>query len=95
LIQRRCRYNISDLDNMDNDNYGWLNDQAIHLDIGRFQEKEALSDPIKTQEEILRITHPLTNYLQKTAPELYDYFLSSVISSSRISTFEVTLPGFK
>lgn len=77
LIRARCAHNISDLDNMANDNYGWLEDHAIHLDIGRFQEKALLSDPLHTQEEILRITHPLTVYLSKVAPELYTYFLSA------------------
>lgn len=70
VIRRRCQHNITDLDNMDNDNYGWLDGRAIHLDIGRFQEKESLN----TREEILRVTHPLTSYLQSEAPELYVYF---------------------
>ena len=70
LIQNRCNLGITDLDNMDNDNYGWLEDQAIHLDIGRFQENES----INAREEILRITHPLTQYLSEVAPELYTYF---------------------
>ncbi len=74
LIQHRCAYNISDLDNMDHDNYGWLNGQAIHLDIGRFQEKENLSHPLNTREEILRVTHPLTAYLLHHAPDLHAYF---------------------
>ncbi|MGH2612260.1 MAG: hypothetical protein ACRDFB_04335, partial [Rhabdochlamydiaceae bacterium] len=78
VIRRRCEHNISDLDNMDNDNYGWLHHQAIHLDVGRFQEKECLSDPLKTQEEILRVTHPLTTYLLRAAPELHTYFLNRV-----------------
>ncbi len=75
VIRRRCAHNISDLDNMDNDNYGWLDGRAIHLDIGRFQEKESLSDPRMTQEEIMRIAHPLLTYLQATSPELHLYFL--------------------
>jgi hypothetical protein len=73
-IRNRCAHNISDLDNMDNDNYGWLDGRAIHLDIGRFQEK----DPLNPQEEILRITHPLTTYLLEAAPDLHAYFLAAV-----------------
>ncbi len=74
VIQNRCNHHITDLDNMDNDNYGWLEDRAIHLDIGRFQECES----IDTREEILRITHPLTRYLSETAPDLHEYFLSQI-----------------
>ena len=74
LIRQRCLHNISDLDNMDNDNYGWLHGRAIHLDIGRFQE----THPLNPQEEILRITHPLTTYLLEVSPELHNYFLLSI-----------------
>lgn len=70
VIRNRCNHHITDLDNMDNDNYGWLEDRAIHLDIGRFQECES----INAREEILRITHPLTSYLLEKAPDLYAYF---------------------
>ncbi len=72
VIQRRCALKITDLDNMDNDNYGWLEGRAIHLDIGRFQE----CDSINTKDEILRITHPLTSYLEAASPELHSYFLT-------------------
>lgn len=78
VIVRRCKHNITDLDNMDNDNYGWLRHQAIHLDIGRFQEKENLSDPLETRKEILRVTAPLTSELEQTSPELYAYFIQQV-----------------
>lgn len=78
VIVRRCRYNITDLDNMANDNYGWLDDQAIHLDIGRFQEKEMLECPAEIRKEVVRVTAPLLDYLQKTSSELYSYFLQKV-----------------
>lgn len=72
VIQKRCERKITDLDNMDNDNYGWLDGQAIHLDIGRFQECPS----INPRAEIMRITHPLTTYLEVASPELHTYFLS-------------------
>ncbi len=70
MIEKRCRHNLTDLDNMDNDNYGWLEESAIHIDIGRFQEKEGLN----VQEEILRVTHPLITYLAAHSSELHAYF---------------------
>lgn len=78
LIRKRCHYQITDLDNMDHDNYGWLEDRAIHLDIGRFQEKETLNDPSQIREEIVRVTSPLTDYLLQTSPELYSYFFEKL-----------------
>jgi hypothetical protein len=76
MIQNRCMHNISDLDNMDNDNYGWLENRAIHLDIGRFQEKELANNPLKIREEILRVTHPLMTHLSEAEPALHAYFLN-------------------
>lgn len=72
VIGQRSKHHITDLDNMDNDNYGWLENKAIHLDIGRFQEKES----INVKEEILRVSHPLVRYLSEASPELLNYFES-------------------
>lgn len=91
LIQSRSAHKITDLDNMEHDNYGWLSGQAIHLDIGRFQEKES----INSLDEILRVTTPLEIYLSKTSPELHAYFQCSVNASSRMSTLDSTALGFK
>ncbi len=75
VIHRRCKLHITDLDNMDNDNYGWLENKAIHLDIGRFQEKES----INAKEEILRVAHPLIRYLSEASPELHNYFNAKLL----------------
>lgn len=83
LIQRRSAHLITDLDNMDNDNYGWLDGRAIHLDVGRFQEDELLCSPEKRREEVLRITHPFTSYLREVSPELHAYFLTALPQSLR------------
>lgn len=77
LIVNRCQHRITDLDNMDNDNYGWSGSEAIHLDIGRFQEKTDL----QTKDEILRVTHPLIDYLAANSPELHDFYLKRIDSS--------------
>lgn len=78
MIMKRCHHRITDLDDMKHDNYGWLHQQAIHLDIGRFQEKESLKDPSEVREEILRVASPLLDYLSQTSPELHSHFLSKI-----------------
>lgn len=73
LILRRCIRGISDLDNMDHDNYGWLEGRAIHLDVGRFREEADLMISEKAHQECLRVTQPLMDYLKSRSPELYQW----------------------
>lgn len=80
VISSRCAHGITDLDNMDNDNYGWQDGRALHLDIGRFQEKEGLN----RQEEILRVAGPLTSYLERVSPELHADFLHRVAANDHL-----------
>jgi hypothetical protein len=70
LIKNRCSKGITDLDNIANDNYGWLDNHAIHLDIGRFTTQEN----INPSDEVIRVTQPLSDYLKKTSPELFEYY---------------------
>jgi hypothetical protein len=78
LIVSRCSKGIIDLDNIANDNYGWFEDRAIHLDIGRFTPRENIS----ASEEVLRVTHTLGDYLEKNAPDLLEYYLNKVATSA-------------
>jgi len=70
LIASRCSKGITDLDNIDHDNYGWAHGKAIHLDIGRFTQ----SEKIDIRAEVKRITQLLADYLQNTSPELLAYY---------------------
>lgn len=70
LIISRYNKGITDLDNMDHNNYGWSKGQAMHLDIGRFKQ----SDEINRRQEILRVTSPLADFLEKKSPELFHYY---------------------
>ncbi len=74
LIISRCRKGISDLDNMDHDNYGWYEGRALHLDIGRFVLKDDVKIPAHYLQEIERITSPLRQFLEKQSPELLEYY---------------------
>ena len=91
LIAKRCEYNITDLDNMDNDNYGWGNNEAMHLDIGRFQEKADLN----AKDEILRITHPLIRYLADNHLELHAFYLERVDLVAMGEGKKIKTPGIE
>ena len=74
LIDRRCSKGITDLDNIANDNYGWLENHAIHLDIGRFTTQQE----IIPSQEIIRVTQPLSDYLEKNSPELFQHYVNKL-----------------
>jgi len=78
LIVSRCSKGITDLDNMDNDNYGWADNHAIHLDIGRFVQNEEIKEPASYRQEVIRITSPLAGYLKKKSPELFQYYQQKI-----------------
>ncbi|MBS0648057.1 MAG: hypothetical protein JSS10_02390 [Verrucomicrobia bacterium] len=74
LIVSRCSRGITDLDNMANDNYGWAEDHAVHLDIGRFVPHEEMKKISVYRQEVIRVTSPLARYLKKNSPELSQYY---------------------
>lgn len=76
LIAHRCQKNITDLDCMARDNYGWLEGHAIHLDIGRF----APDTTIDTKTEVLRITQVFSDNLANNYPALKLYFNQKIAS---------------
>jgi hypothetical protein len=78
LIVSRCSKGITDLDNMDNDNYGWAENHALHLDIGRFVQNEEMKKPSVYYQEVIRVTSPLADYLKKKSPELFQYYEQNI-----------------
>jgi hypothetical protein len=70
LIASRCKKGISDLDNMDHNNYGWDSGRAIHLDVGRFVRQ----DKLDYHQELKRVTDPLKHFLEQKAPDLLTYY---------------------
>lgn len=74
LIVSRCSQGITDLDNMANDNYGWAENQAVHLDIGRFVQNEEMKKSSVYRQEVIRVTSPLARYLKKHSTELFQYY---------------------
>jgi hypothetical protein len=78
LICTRCQKGIRDLDNMDHNNYGWLEGKAIHIDVGRFVPDATIKSSEKTKEEVVRITQKLSDFLAKHSPELYTYYQEKI-----------------
>lgn len=78
LIVARCKKGISDLDAMLHDNYGWLDDHAVHIDIGRFVRDERVKSPAAYKQEVIRITQHLSDTLAKNDPELYTHYRNKV-----------------
>ena len=78
VIISRCSKGIIDRDTMQFDNYGWLEGRAIHLDIGRFSQKEELKDASNYRQEVIRISSPLADYLKKDSPELFHYYQQKI-----------------
>jgi hypothetical protein len=77
-IKNRCQKGISDLDNMENDNYGWLEDKAIHIDVGRFVRNPSVQQPEIARQEVIRITQKLSDFLAQNSPELYAYYQEQI-----------------
>lgn len=78
VIVSRCQKGISDLDSMLHDNYGWVDDHAIHIDVGRFVRDENVKNRDACQKEVIRITQPLSDYLAVHAPELYTHYQQKI-----------------
>ncbi len=78
VIASRCQKGISDLDAMANTNYGWLEDRAVHIDVGRFVQNEKVKQPAACKEEVVRITQVFSDHLGKNYPELYSYYLTKI-----------------
>jgi len=77
LLKRRLRKNIYDKDPDINTNFGFIDGQAVQIDIGRFK-----SGPyFLPQEELIRITDHLCQWLEVKAPKLFQ-FLKEEISEA-------------
>lgn len=78
VISSRCQKGISDLDAMHHNNYGWLDNQAIHIDVGRFVYDERVKTPEGCHQEIFRITQSLNDFLAQESPPLHHYYLTAI-----------------
>ena len=73
-ILTRSQQGIRDNDNGLNRNYGYIEDQAISIDVGAFVYDDSLKDPLLSQKELERKTRQLGQWLADFHPELLPYF---------------------
>jgi hypothetical protein len=78
MIISRCSKGIIDRDTMQYDNYGWSEGSAMHLDIGRFTQKEEVKNSSFHKQEVVRVSSPLAKFLEKNSPELFLYYQQKV-----------------
>jgi len=70
LIRNRCEKGIFDKDVDFLTNFGFCEEGAIEVDIGRFRWDEREKDPKIIAEELVRVTDPLVKWLLEIDPEL-------------------------
>jgi len=54
-------------------NTGFLEDRAVHIDIGRFVKSESIKTPENSQKHLHNILNELSNWLESNYPELNEY----------------------
>lgn len=74
LITKRCAQGIIDNDAILDQNYGFADSQAIHVDIGRLTRDPTVAESEKTATHAHHIFWRLRAWLQEESPELATYF---------------------
>lgn len=75
LIDRRCLKGFSDRDFI-NRNVGYIDNEAIEIDLGSFAFDPAVTTPEGYQQELLLATAEFDGWLEKNAPDWLPYFHS-------------------
>jgi len=73
VILKRCKKGIYDEDAKIHRNFGFLENEAIILDAGRFKLDARRKSPHIQQQDLQKITKPLQTYLETLSPELAQY----------------------
>lgn len=90
LVKERCQKGIADKDPGISGNYGFIENQPVHIDTGMIVREESLKEPINYLREVLRVSRKMDVWLQQHYPELCQPFQEEVY---RILSQEDT-PGF-
>jgi len=72
VAMQRCEKGIYDKDPDFKTNFGFVNDRATQIDIGRFSKKTMACDPAICGPEIIRITKELRSWLKTHHEELVE-----------------------
>jgi hypothetical protein len=74
LIVTRCKKGYRDRDPQIEGNCGFINGKAMKIDVGRFVKDESMKEPEKYKNELLRISLPFIEWLEKTYPSLASHY---------------------
>jgi hypothetical protein len=74
LSIHRCKQGIGDIDPDFSTNFGFIDQKAVQIDIGRFYLDSSRKIPSEYMNELTRITTHLRRWLAIHHPPLVDYF---------------------
>jgi hypothetical protein len=66
----KCRQGIADNDPLIRTNFGFIEEEAIQIDVGPLSKNPSIQDVATMQKEIIRISTSLKNWLSEKCPEL-------------------------
>ena len=69
LIETRCKKGFADKDKGISNNYGFIGDAIIQIDIGEVVFDELLKEPSNVQREVYRVGKKLEYWIMHHAPE--------------------------
>jgi hypothetical protein len=69
----KCQRGIHDNDPLIRTNFGFLEQEAVQIDVGPLSKDPAVQDPARMRQEIIRITTSLKHWLEEKCPELTVY----------------------
>jgi hypothetical protein len=78
LITARCKKGIGDSDALIRTNFGFLENQAVQIDVGPFSKDPDIQNPEVYLKEIGRITMSLKHWLENNHPELVPHLLEKL-----------------
>jgi len=81
LLKTRCEKGIFDKDPDLETNFGFTKEGPIQFDIGRFRLDSTRSNPDVYQNDLIRITDKLCNWLEEKAPILAKHVREEIIRS--------------
>jgi hypothetical protein len=73
LIVERCQKGFRDRDPNIRTNCGFIGEQAVKIDVGRFERNETMKKKENIRSDLIRITLPFKIWLQEEYPELAAY----------------------
>ena len=74
LISERAKQGYRDRDPNIRTNCGFIGDQAVKIDVGRFVKEDSMKTPKRHNEALIRITGPFEQWIREHHPALIDSF---------------------